>query len=289
MGHTNRLDAFTAMIYRQLKRWWSARSRVLMTIINPLIWMIFLGLGWGSIFNVQDLPSTPGSPNTPGAVDSIRNIIDNYFKQLFGGVNYIAFMISGIVVMTAFVGSFISGISVIWDKQFGFLKETLVAPAPRSSIILGRILGDSVVTTLQSMIIIALSQLLTSEINLLNTPVAIIYVFIMSVGFTSLGTVLSLKFSSMEGFQMVINLLTMPMVFMSGVFYPVVTMPYWMKITAKINPLTYSVHSVRYWLTGSNIGFEYMNPTTDFIILLGFTIPMLILAIKVFEKTTLED
>lgn len=285
----NNLDAFTAMIYRQLKRWWNARSRVLMTIINPLIWMIFLGLGWGSIFNAQNLPSIPGLPNIPGAVDSLRNIIDNYFKQLFGGVNYIAFMVSGIVVMTAFMGSFISGISVIWDKQFGFLKETLVAPAPRGAIILGRILGDSIVTTLQSMIIIALSQLLTSEINLLNTPIAIIYVFIMSIGFTSLGTIISLRFSSMEGFQMVVNLLTMPMVFMSGVFYPVTTMPEWMKIIAKINPLTYSVHSVRYWLTSANTGFEYMNPTTDLIVLFGFTITMSLLAIKVFEKTTLED
>ncbi|MEM3988307.1 MAG: ABC transporter permease [Sulfolobales archaeon] len=281
--------AFTAMTYRQLKRWWSARSRVIMTAVNPLIWMIFLGLGWGSIFSPQNAPSIPGLPSTPGAIDVLRNVIDSYFKELFGGVSYVAFMVSGIVVMTAFMGSFISGISVIWDKQFGFLKETLVAPAPRSTVILGRIVGDSIVTTLQSMVIIVLSQLLTSEVNLFNTPLAMAYVFIMSIGFTSLGSVISLKFSSMEGFQMVVNLLTMPMVFMSGVFYPVTTMPDWMKIVAKVNPLTYSVHAVRYWLTGSNTGFEYMNLATDLLVLGIFTTIAVTLAVKVFEKTTLED
>lgn len=285
----NGLNAFTAVMYRQLKRWWNARSRVLMTVLNPLIWMVFLGLGWGSIFNPQNTPVVPGLPNIPGVIDAFRNAIDSYFKQLFGGVSYIAFMVSGIVVMTAFMGSFISGISVIWDKQFGFLKETLVAPAPRGVIILGRIIGDSIVTTLQSLIIVLLSQVLTNEVNILNTPFAVLYVFVMSIGFTSLGTVLSLKFSSMEGFQMVVNLLTMPLVFMSGVFYPVTTMPDWMKIIAKVNPLTYSVHAVRYWLTGSNTGFEYMNPTTDLLILSSFTVVMVTLAVKVFEKTTLED
>ncbi|MEM2350898.1 MAG: ABC transporter permease [Thermoproteota archaeon] len=281
--------AFTAMTYRQLKRWWSARSRVIMTAVNPLIWMIFLGLGWGSIFSPQNAPSILGLPSTPGAIDVLRNVIDSYFKELFGGVSYVAFMVSGIVVMTAFMGSFISGISVIWDKQFGFLKETLVAPASRSTVILGRIVGDSIVTTLQSMVIIVLSQLLTSEVNLFNTPLAMVYVFIMSIGFTSLGSVISLKFSSMEGFQMVVNLLTMPMVFMSGVFYPVTTMPDWMKVVAKVNPLTYSVHAVRYWLTGSNTGFEYMNLATDLLVLGIFTTIAVTLAIKVFEKTTLED
>ncbi|MEM0002319.1 MAG: ABC transporter permease [Desulfurococcaceae archaeon] len=285
----NGFNAFTAVMYRQLKRWWNARSRVLMTVLNPLIWMVFLGLGWGSIFNPQNTPMVPGLPSIPGVIDAFRNAIDNYFKQLFGGVSYVAFMVSGMVVMTAFMGSFISGISVIWDKQFGFLKETLVAPAPRGLIILGRIIGDSIVTTLQSLIIVLLSQVLTNEVNILNTPFAVLYVLVMSIGFTSLGTVLSLKFSSMEGFQMVVNLLTMPLVFMSGVFYPVTTMPDWMKIMAKVNPLTYSVHAVRYWLTGSNTGFEYMNPTTDLLILSNFTVVMIALAVKVFEKTTLED
>jgi len=282
-------NAFTAMMYRQLKRWWNARSRVIMTILNPLIWMVFLGLGWGSIFNPQNIPSIPGIPNIPNIVEMLKSAIDNYFKQLFGGVGYVAFMLTGVVVMTAFMGSFISGISVIWDKQFGFLKETLVAPAPRSVVILGRIVGDSIVTTIQSLVIVMLSTILTNEINLVNTPLAMCYIFIMSLGFTSLGTAISLKFRSMEGFQMVVNLMTMPLVFMSGVFYPVTTMPEWMKLLSKFNPLTYSVHAVRYWLANADVGFEYMDPLTDLTILTMFTVAMMIIAMKTFEKTTLED
>jgi len=280
------LDAFTAMVYRQLKRWWSARSRVLMTVVNPLIWMVFLGLGWGGIFGGSGIANIPGAP---GLVDAIRSAIESYFRQVFGGVSYVAFMVTGVVVMAAFMGSFISGVSVIWDKQFGFLKETLVAPARRGAVILGRIVGDSIVTVLQSLIIIVLSLVVTDEINIANTPVALAYVFTVSLGFTSLGVVIALGFRSMEGFQMVVNLMTMPLVFMSGVFYPVTTMPEWMKVFAKANPLTYAVHATRYWLTGSEAGFEYMNPATDAAILLAFAVATLLLAVKKFEKTTLED
>jgi ABC-2 type transport system permease protein len=283
------LNALLAMLYRQLKRWWNARSRVIMTVLNPLIWMVFLGLGWGGIFSTRNVPNIPGMPSIPGVADAIRNAIDSYFRQIFGGVDYVAFMVTGIVVMTAFMGSFISGISVIWDKQFGFLKETLVAPAPRGVVILGRIVGDSIVTTLQSAVIVLLSIILTSELNLASIPLALAYVFIASLGFTSLGVVLSLKFSSMEGFQMVVNLLTMPLVFMSGVFYPVTTMPDWMKTITMFNPLTYAVHSVRYWLVGSTVGFDYMNPYSDLAILLGFTTAALGLAVRAFKGATLED
>jgi ABC-2 type transport system permease protein len=282
-------DAFASMIYRQLKRWWNNRSRVVMTVLNPLLWMVFLGLGWGGIFSPQSIPTAPGIPNMPSVADVIVKAIENYFKQLFGGVDYVTFMITGIVVMSAFMASFISGISVIWDKQFGFLKETLVASAPRSVVILGRIVGDGIVAAIQSLLIVLVSLLLTNNINLINTPIAILYVFIMTLGFTALGTTISLKFSSMEGFQMVVNLITMPLIFMSGVFYPPTTMPEWMKWIAKFNPLTYSVHAVRYWLAGANAGFEYMNPLTDLAILIAFTSLMLVTAVKTFEKTTVED
>ena len=282
-------DAFASMIYRQLKRWWNNRSRVVMTVLNPLLWMVFLGLGWGGIFSPQSIPTAPGIPNMPSVADVIVKAIENYFKQLFGGVDYVTFMITGIVVMSAFMASFISGISVIWDKQFGFLKETLVASAPRSVVILGRIVGDGIVAAIQSLLIVLVSLLLTNNINLINTPIAILYVFIMTLGFTALGTTISLKFSSMEGFQMVVNLITMPLIFMSGVFYPPTTMPEWMKWIAKFNPLTYSVHAVRYWLAGANAGFEYMNPLTDLAILIAFTSLMLVTAVKTFEKATVED
>jgi len=283
------LNAFTAMVYRQLKRWWNNRSRIVMTVVNPLVWMVFLGLGWGGIFSPQNMPTVPGVSNMPVLIDMLRKAVENYFEQIFGGVDYITFMVTGIVVMSAFMASFISGISVIWDKQFGFLKETLVAPAPRGVVILGRIVGDSIVASVQALLIALVSLLLTTRISLINTPIAILYVFITTLGFTALGTAISLKFSSMEGFQMIVNFTTMPLIFVSGVFYPVTTMPEWMKYVAMFNPLTYSVHAVRLWLAGASVGFNYMNALTDLAILIAFTAFMTIIAVKIFEKATVEE
>jgi len=280
------LSPFIAMVYRQVKRWWSARSRVITTIVNPLIWIIFLGLGWGAVFQ----PGSINSPSIPGIpVNVIAKTIEEYFNRLFGGVDYITFMVSGMAAMTVFMASFLGGISVIWDKQFGYLKETLVAPAPRWLVITGRIVGDSIVNTLQSLIIILLGFAITTRINPIGIPVALVYLFTTSIAFSSLGVIIALKLGSIEGFQMIVNLLTMPLMFMSGVFYPVNTMPDWMKVFAQFNPLSYSVHSVRYWLTGANVGLEYMTPTIDIAILAAAAITLLVVAGWAFNKATVED
>ncbi len=287
------LDALLALIYRQLKRWAVSRSRIVSTIIQPLLWIIFLGLGFGTVFSVQsiDLSSIIDNSTIAGHIDPsvVRSILSRYFTTIFGGVDYITFLITGMASMAAFIGSFISGISVIWDKQFGFLKETLVAPASRKTIILGRIIGDSIVNTIQSLIIISLALLVAHQINSWGIPIALLYIFIMSLGFTSLGVAISLKFSSMEGFQMIVNILTMPLMFMSGVFYPISTMPDWMKFIAIMNPLTYCVYGTRYWLTGVKASLEFMNPMTSLLMLILFTIIFTMIATFSFEKTTIED
>ncbi|MGB9827594.1 MAG: ABC transporter permease [Thermosphaera sp.] len=279
------INAFTAIIYRQLKRWISSRSRVVSIIIQPFLWLFFIGVGFGSVF----------SGNTPVQFDNIpipinsTQIIQTYFNKLFGGVDYVTFIVSGLVVTTAFIGSFISGISVIWDKQFGFLKESLVAPASRKIIILGRIVGDSIVNTIQALLVVAVALPFANGLKLENIPIGLLYIFITALAFTGLGTALSLKFSSMEGFQMIVNLLTMPLMFLSGVFYPLAQMPEWMQSASKLNPLTYSVHGVRYWLAGANVGFEYMNWHLDLAIITVFAIVLLAVAAEMFEKATIED
>lgn len=278
-------DAFTAMVYRQLKRWISSRARVVSVLLQPFLWLFFIGVGFGSIFNggvyIQ-------FENLPIPINTTQ-IIQSYFNKLFGGVDYVTFIVSGLVVVTAFIGSFISGISVIWDKQFGFLKESLVAPASRKIIILGRIVGDSIVNTVQALVVILIAAPFAGGLKLLHIPLGLIYIFITALGFTGLGILISLKFSSMEGFQMIVNLITMPLMFMSGVFYPLTQMPQWMQIVSKINPLTYSVHGVRYWLTGADVGFEYMHWSMDLLVIFGFAAILLAVASEMFEKTTIED
>ncbi|OYT55466.1 MAG: ABC transporter [Desulfurococcales archaeon ex4484_217_2] len=287
------LNALTALVYRQLKRWAVSRSRIISTIIQPLLWIVFLGLGFGAVFSAQniDLSSIIGDSSVAKHINpsDVRIVLSRYFTTAFGGVDYITFLVTGMAAMTAFIGSFISGISVIWDKQFGFLKETLVAPASRKAIILGRIIGDSIINTVQSLIIILLALLITSQINPWGIPIALLYIFLMSLGFTSVGVAISLKFSSMEGFQMIVNLLTMPLMFLSGAFYPINTMPNWMKAAAIINPLTYCVYGTRYWLAGVEIRLSFMNPITSLIILTIFTIAFTTIAMVLFDKATIEE
>ncbi|MEZ0346371.1 MAG: ABC transporter permease [Infirmifilum sp.] len=249
------------MVYRQIKRFVNARSRLVMTIVQPLMWLVFFGLGMGRAFSF------------PGA------------SSMFGGLDYLSFLASGMVSMTIIMGSFMSGISVIWDKQFGFLKETLVAPASRAEIILGRALGDSLVINLQALIILALVYLLAPGLRIQGVVPVVVYGILLSLGFASLGIALSVKLSSMEGFQMIVNLITQPLLFMSGIFFPLTTMPSWMRTIAYLDPATYAVDGMRYWLTG----VSYFDPMLDVLLLVVLTSILLVVGVKAFESATVED
>ncbi len=284
-------EALAAMVYRQVKRWATSKSRVLSVIVQPLLWLAFLGVGFGSIFSPDNLNVLPGGNATTTSVSptALKAVLSRYFTSIFGGVDYMTFIVTGMAAVVAFIGSFIAGISVIWDKQFGFLKETLVAPASRKSVIFGRMLGDSIVNTLQSLIIMLLALLISTKVRVLGIPIALAYIFLMSLGFTGLGIAMSLKFSSMEGFQMIINLITMPLIFMSGTFFPIGTAPTWMKAAALANPLTYAIYGVRYWLTGAAESFSFINPVTSIVALAVFTLISTVIAMKLFEGASLED
>lgn len=288
------LSPFTAMVYRQVKRWWSAKSRVVSVFINPLLWMVFMGLGMSTVFvfTSRDIAPPSGVSGIPN-VDEVLEALSRYIQQIvnsrFGGIDYATFMVSGMAAMSVFMGSFIAGVSVIWDKQFGFLKESLVAPASRSIVILGRIVGDSIINTFNGLVIMCMGFAVTSSLRPLGVLAALPYLFTTSIAFTSLGVVLSLRIASIEGFNMIVNTITMPMMFLSGIFYPITTMPEWMKVAALVNPLSYTVHATRYWLTGADVGTQPMNPITDLVILVTVASALAYTAARVFKKTTVED
>ena len=254
------MEAFSVMAYRQIKRFVRARSRLVGMIINPLIWIVFFGLGWSKVF---DFP---------------------YAEIIFGGVDYLTFLSPGVMSMTIFATSFVAGISVIWDKQFGFLKEVLVAPSSRSEAMAGRIVGDSLIALLQGAIILGLMFILASDLNPAGILPAAGLGFLVAVSFSSLGVTIALKMRSMEGFQMLINFITLPLLFLSGAFYPITTMPEWMKVMAYFNPLTYAVDGMRYFLTGTSV----MHPMIDVLLLALLSIVLLAVAMLSFRKATIE-
>ncbi|MEM0044323.1 MAG: ABC transporter permease [Sulfolobales archaeon] len=261
------LTVFYSMVYRQLKRFIRARSRVIAVVIQPILWVVLFGMGMGGVFNF----SNP--------------LIDQFIRAQFGGVDYVTYLVTGVIAMSVFMGSFISGVTVIFDKQFGFLKETLVAPAPRAAVLLGRAVGDSIAIILSSLMIILMGFLLSNELRIQGILPALGYGFVLSIGLASLGMAIASRMSSMEGFQILINLLIMPLQFVSGVFFPINRMPEWMQWIAKVNPLTYAVDGVRYYL----IGVSYFNPLIDIGVLLALSVVFMVVAAYTFERATIED
>jgi ABC-2 type transport system permease protein len=253
----NERNIVYAMLYRQLKRYFRARSRVLGTIINPLMFFLFLGMGF--------------SASMRGMSAAI-------------GVDYLAFLAPGIAVMTAFSSSFIGGISVIFDKEFGFLKEVLVAPASRTYAIIGRALGDSITSALQSLLIIALMYVIVPSLRIEGLPFAIAICFITSLMFNSLGIAIASKMRSPEGFQLIVNVLIFPLIFLSGAFYPINNLPDVVKPIFYINPLTYSVDLTRYFMTGISSLPIYLSLSALLLLTSIFTL----LSARVFNKSTLD-
>jgi len=253
------MRAFMTMIYRQIKRFWRARSRVVGMMINPLIWLIFFGFGWSKLF---DFPMA---------------------KKLFMGFDYLSFFAPGVYCMTIFLNGFTSGLSVIWDKQFGFLKETMVAPSSRKSIMAGRIVGDATISLLQGIIILVLTLPLT-DMKIYGFFPALFLGFLLSISISSLGVCISIRMNSIEGFQLVVSVLMLPIVFLSGAVYPIDAIPDYIKVLAYLNPLTYAVDGSRYFL----LGVSRFSILLDIFTLSILTIILLLTAIHLFERLTLE-
>ncbi len=217
------LKAFYAMTYRQIMRFLVAKSRIINSIVFPLMWFVFFGVGWSSAFK----------PLGPMA------------KMIFEGLNYMEFLAPGIIVMTTFTGGFTSGLSMLWDREFGYLKEILVAPASRTAVILGRIFGDSLTVLIQGAIMTLLLAALLGYMNPAGILLVLLVAWASAVESACLGIAITLSMRSPEGFHMVVNLLMLPMLFLSGAFFPLKPLPDWMKALAYINPLTYSVELAR--------------------------------------------
>ena len=250
-------SAAYVMWYRQVKRFVRARSRLVGSIFQPIFWMVFLGLGFTSALR--------GAP-------------------VFGGIDYLTFFAPGVVMMAVFFTAFFSGTSIIWDREFGFLKEILVAPASRTATILGRILGDVTIAMLQGVIILALALLMVPSLNLTGFPLVLAAAFFTALQFAALGTILASKLKSFEGFQLVNMLLAMPIFFLSGAFYPVDALPGPAALAAYLNPLVYGVELSRRALTG--MGF--LPLPTSLTILTASSILLFLVAVWSFEKTTAE-
>jgi ABC-2 type transport system permease protein len=222
------------------------------------------------------------------------------FNRVIGalapGVDFVQFMYPGIVAMTVLMSSLMSGLSIVWDREFGFLREVLVAPLSRTGIVLGKASGNAVIAIGQGIVMLALAPIIGVHLDFVLVLELIPLLLIVSVCLSGLGILMASRMRSQQGFQMLMQVIIMPLVFLSGVFFPINNVPAWLEVVSKFNPLTYGVDAIRQvFLSGNSspvTGYAFgvtifghtMSVIEDALVMVALGIILLALAIWAFSK-----
>ena len=211
--------------YRELIRFVNERSRMVGSFAQPLIFLVIFGAGFG-----------------------------NLIGSVAPGVDFIQFMYPGIIAMGVLTTALFAGVSVVWDREFGFLRELLVAPLGRTGIVLGKALGAAAVALLQVALMLLITPIVGVDVDLEIILLLVPIVFILSIALSGLGLMVASFMRSQQGFQLLIQLLIFPLIFLAGVFFPINQAPDWLQVLSKFNPLTYGVDAIRQVFLGDDAG-----------------------------------
>jgi ABC-2 type transport system permease protein len=227
---------------REMKKYLRSRTQIVASLGSPIMYLGVLGFGLGPIF------------------------------QKAGEGSYLQFMAPGVICMTILFTSMFSGIALLWDRQFGFLKETLVAPVPRVLIMIGRTLGGATIAMCQGLLIFIVSFIAGFRPDgIAVIPLAILFMALVAIVFAALGTVIGSSLKDMQGFQLVMNFMVMPIFFLSGALYPLHNLPKVLALLTKLDPLTYGVDGMRTAL----IRVSHFGGPIDAAVLLGVAIVLM--------------
>ena len=236
---------------REVKKYLRSRTQIIASLGSPIMYLGVLGFGLGPVF------------------------------QRAGEGSYLQFMAPGVIGMTVLFTSMFSGIALLWDRQFGFLKETLVAPVPRIFIMMGRTLGGATVAIIQGSLIFIVCLIAGFRpLTALSIPMAFLFMALIAIVFAALGTVIGSSLKDMQGFQLVMNFLVMPIFFLSGALYPLSNLPKVLAVLTRLDPLTYGVDGVRTVL----IGASHFGSTADLVVLVLVALVLLSVGAWRFSK-----
>src|SRR5215475_678788 len=225
-----------ALWLREVKRYLRSRAQVVASLGQPLMYLLVLGFGLGPVFAKA------------------------------GQGDYLQFVAPGVVGMTILFTSIFSGVGLLWDRQFGFLKETLVAPVPRIQIMIGRTLGGATTATLQGTLVLLVCLLAGFRPHSFGgVLLGFLFMALIAVVFAALGTIIGSALRDMQGFQLVMNFLVMPIFFLSGALYPLANLPAALAIATQLDPLSYGVDGLR----GAFIDQSYFGVPTDLAVLVA--------------------
>jgi len=245
------MGAIYILWLRELKRYTRSRAQIFASLGQPLLYLLALGFGLGPVF------------------------------QKSGNGSYLQFLAPGVIGMTVLFTSIFSGIGLLWDRQFGFLKETLVAPVPRLSIVIGKTLGGVTVALLQGMlVVIACFFAGFRPTAWAIAPFAFCYMALIAMVFGGLGTAIGSKLQDMQGFQLIMNFLVLPIFFLSGALFPLDHLPKALGFITTLDPLSYGIDGLR----GVLIGRTHFGLATDLAVLAAVALVLVSIGSYLFSQ-----
>jgi ABC-2 type transport system permease protein len=217
------MNAIYILWLRELKRYTRSRAMIVASLGQPLLYLLVLGFGLGPVF------------------------------QKAGNGDYIRFIAPGIIGMSVLFTSVFSGIGLLWDRQFGFLKETLVAPVPRVSVMIGKTLGGATVATIQGLLVLIICLIAGFRpVNWLMLPVAFFFMILTAFVFAGLGVAIGSRLQDIQGMQLIMNFVVLPIYFLSGALFPLNGLPSVLSFLTRIDPLSYGIDALRNVLLGTS-------------------------------------
>ena len=245
------MNAIYILWLRELKRYSRSRAMIVASLGQPLLYLFVLGFGLGPVF------------------------------QKAGNGSYLQFVAPGVIGMSVLFTSVFSGIGLLWDRQFGFLKETLVAPVPRITVMIGKTLGGATVATIQGLLVLVICLIAGFRpVNWLTLPLALVFMIMTAIVFAGLGVAIGSKLQDIQGMQLIMNFVVLPIYFLSGALFPLTGLPTVLNFLTRIDPLSYGVDGLRSVL----IGTSQFAPELSLAVLAGVALIFIALGGYSFSK-----
>jgi ABC-2 type transport system permease protein len=245
---------------RELIRLRRTPTRIITGLAQPLIFLFVMGSGLGHLISSD-----------------------------IAGFDYQEFLFPGILSMSIITSSLFASISVVWDREFGFMREMLVAPVSRASIVFGKALGGGTVSVVQGLVLILAAPIIGVSLTPFRVVGLILALLLLAYALTSLGMVLATRMQRMESFQMVMTLVLQPMIFLSGAVFPLQNLPGWLAFLTRVNPATYGVDLVRRAALEDapalTVGGEVVPMWVDALVVLALGSALMALAVRLFQHT----
>jgi ABC-2 type transport system permease protein len=252
------LRGFYTLCLRELKRYLRDRTRIVSSFVQPLLWLVIFGVGLGTALGGTQIP----------------------------GLTYQQLIFPGIIGQTLLFTAMFIGISVIWDREFGFMKEILVAPISRMTVFLGKMVGDSLSALIQGIIVLVLGLALGISISPLAFLAALPVMLLLTFGLVSIGLIVASFMGSLESFGAIQSFINLPLFFLSGALFPIKSLPDWMQIVSQVNPLSYGVDALRHIILGSSwtTSLQLQPLMVDLTVVVVFDIVMIAIGTWAFTR-----